>query len=49
MNAFDRHRKNFTAWCEDCDQVFDNKWLAEAHKEQQGHQLKITEFWITSR
>lgn len=23
MNAFDKHSKNFTAWCENCDEVFD--------------------------
>ena len=49
MNAFDRHKKNVTAWCQDCNDVFDEIWAANAHHDQKGHKLKVTEFWITGR
>jgi hypothetical protein len=49
MNAFDKHRKNFTAWCENCDEVFDVIWSANTHSDQMGHKIKVTEFWITGR
>ena len=49
MNAFDKHTRNFTCWCEDCDEVFDNFWVADFHRNQKGHNVKVTEFWITSR
>jgi hypothetical protein len=49
MNAFDRHRKGFTAWCEDCSEVFDVVWVANMHRDQKGHKIKVTEFWITGR
>ena len=49
MNAFDRHRKSFTAWCEDCNEVFDVVWIANMHRDQKGHKIKVTEFWITGR
>ena len=43
------HRKNFTAWCEDCNEVFDVLWTANNHRDQMGHKIKVTEFWITGR
>ena len=49
MNAFDRHQKNFTAWCQDCKDVFDEIWTANAHRDQKGHKINVTEFWITGR
>jgi hypothetical protein len=49
MNAFDKHRKSVTAWCEDCDCVFDTKWHANEHQEEKSHRVKVTEFWITGR
>lgn len=49
MNAFDKHRKSVTAWCEDCDSVFDTKWDADLHQEEKSHKVKVMEFWITSR
>ncbi len=49
MNAFDKHRKSVTAWCEDCDSVFDSKWAADSHQEEKGHNVRITEFLITGR
>ena len=49
MNAFDKHRKNLTAWCEDCNEVFDVLWTANLHRDQMGHKIKVTEFWITGR
>jgi len=49
MNAFDKHKKGFTAWCEDCNEVFDMPWSANMHRDQKGHLIKITEFWITGR
>ena len=49
MNAFDKIRKNFTAQCEDCDEVFDILQLAEMHSSTQNHKIKVTEFWVTGR
>jgi hypothetical protein len=49
MNAFDKHRKSVTAWCEDCNGVFDTRWDANAHHEAKSHRVKVTEFWITGR
>jgi hypothetical protein len=49
MNAFDKHTKNVTAWCEDCDSVFDTRWHANGHQEEKKHRVKITEFWIIGR
>ena len=49
MNAFDRSRKSYTAWCEDCDEVFDKLWVANIHNNNTGHRIKATEFWITGR
>lgn len=49
MNAFDKHRKSCTAWCEDCNEVFDKLWIANIHQDSTGHRIKATEFWITGR
>jgi hypothetical protein len=50
MNAFDKNRKGITAWCEDCDSVFDSKLMADMHKEKSGHHnIRITEFLIIGR
>src|SRR5256885_7931271 len=35
MNAFDRHRKSLTAWCEDCNEVFDILWIANMHRSEE--------------
>jgi transcription elongation factor Elf1 len=49
MNAFDKHSKNYTAWCENCGQVFDSALTANSHKVATEHNLRIVEFWITAR
>lgn len=49
MNAFDKHRKGVTAWCEDCECVFDTRWDADAHRDEKGHNVNVTEFWVTGR
>jgi hypothetical protein len=49
MNAFDKSHKNVTAWCEDCESVFDTRWAADMHQNEKSHRVKVTEFWITSR
>jgi hypothetical protein len=49
MNAFDKQTKSVTAWCEDCNEVFDLLPLAKMHSEQKSHKVKITEFWISGR
>jgi hypothetical protein len=49
MNAFDKHHKNVTAWCEDCEDVFDTRWAADLHQSEKSHRVNVTEFWITSR
>jgi hypothetical protein len=49
MNAFDKHSKNITAWCELCDQVFDALSAADTHKIETTHEVRIIEFWISHR
>jgi hypothetical protein len=49
MNAFDKHRKSYTAWCEECNEVFDKLWIANMHSDETGHRIKATEFWIIGR
>ena len=49
MNAFDKHRKGFTAWCQDCSEVFEQFWTASTHCDQKGHNITVTEFWITGK
>ena len=49
LNAFDISRKSITAWCEDCDLVFDDRWTANSHEENERHTVRISEFWITGK
>ena len=49
MNAFDRHSQNFSAQCEECDEVFDNLPIAKMHRSTTHHKIKVTEFWIIGR
>ncbi len=49
MNAFDRHRKKVTAWCDDCNLVFDEIGTANEHQFEKDHKIKVTEFWVTDR
>jgi hypothetical protein len=49
MNAFDRHSQNFSAQCEECDEVFDNLRIAKMHSSTTHHKIKVTEFWIIGR
>ncbi len=49
MNAFDKSRFSITAWCENCDRVFDSKWEVEAHKQETGHSVHVTEFIVTGK
>jgi hypothetical protein len=49
MNAFDRHRRKVTAWCEDCNHVFDEIGTANEHQAKKDHKIKVTEFWVTGR
>ena len=49
MNAFDRHSKNFTAQCEECNEVFDILPIAKMHSSTTHHKIKVTEFWVIGR
>lgn len=49
MNAFDRSRMSITAWCEDCECVFDSRREVETHRQDKGHRVKVTEFWVTGK
>ena len=49
MNAFDRHSRNFSAQCEECDEVFDILPIAKMHSSTTHHKIKVTEFWIIER
>jgi hypothetical protein len=49
LNAFDVSRKRVTAWCENCNLVFDDRWTANSHGENKSHTVRISEFWITGK
>jgi hypothetical protein len=49
MNAFDRHSRNFSAQCEECEEVFDILPIAKMHSSTTHHKIKVTEFWIIGR
>jgi hypothetical protein len=49
LNAFDVSRKRVTAWCENCNLVFDDRWTANSHGENKRHTVRISEFWITGK
>ncbi|MGE5684098.1 MAG: hypothetical protein ACM3ZS_03025 [Nitrososphaerota archaeon] len=49
MNALDKSKKQCTSWCEECDQVFDNIFDSEIHRNNNNHKVKIIEFWTISR
>ncbi len=50
MNAFDKTRKGFTGWCDDCDEVFDTVWEANFHKINKKHNnIKSVEFWTMGK
>jgi hypothetical protein len=49
LNAFDISKKSITAWCEDCNLVFDDRWTANSHKENERHTIRVSEFWITGK
>lgn len=49
LNAFDISKKSVTAWCEDCNLVFDNRWTANSHKKNEHHSVRVSEFWITGK
>lgn len=43
----DVRKKKFTAWCEECDLVFDDPSLANEHQDKTKHRTKVTEYLIT--
>lgn len=49
MNARDKSRIGLTAWCEECDKVFDNKWDIDLHRGDKKHKIKVIEFWTISK
>ncbi|MDR4512547.1 MAG: hypothetical protein MRJ93_12680 [Nitrososphaeraceae archaeon] len=49
MNALDKNKKKCTAWCEDCEEVFDNIIDSEIHKDFKKHRIKLIEFWTISK
>jgi hypothetical protein len=48
MNCYPKlNRKKFTAWCEECDLVFDNLTAANEHQEKEKHTRIIkTEYLV---
>jgi hypothetical protein len=40
---------SITAWCEECESVFDNRWDVEAHRQETGHKVNVREFVVTGR
>ena len=49
MNAFDRHKKNKLPSVRIVMASLIPYPLATMHRDQKGHKLKITEFWVTGR
>ena len=43
----DIYRRNFAAWCEECNAVFGNSVLAKRHRDTQKHKVNVTEFLVS--
>jgi hypothetical protein len=43
----DIYRRNFAAWCEECNEVFGNSVLAKQHREVKKHRINITEYLVS--
>jgi hypothetical protein len=43
----DIYRRNFAAWCEECNEVFGDSMLAKQHREVKKHRIKITEYLMS--
>jgi hypothetical protein len=48
MNCFPKiNRKKFTAWCEECDLVFEDPIVANEHQEKKKHnRIRKTEYLV---
>jgi hypothetical protein len=48
MNCYPKiNRKKFTAWCEECNKVFDDPTIANEHEEKEKHRrIRKTEYLI---
>ena len=43
----DIYRRNFAAWCEECDAVFGNTVLAKQHRDTKKHKVNVTEYLVS--
>ncbi|HJU35783.1 MAG TPA: hypothetical protein VJ695_11745 [Nitrososphaera sp.] len=43
----DIYRRNFSAWCEECNAVFGNSFLAKQHRDTKKHKIKVSEYLVS--
>ena len=43
----DIYRRNFAAWCEECNAVFGNSVLAKQHRDTKKHKVNVTEYLVS--
>lgn len=43
----DIYRRNFAAWCEECNAVFGNSVLAKQHCDTEKHKVNVTEYLVS--
>jgi hypothetical protein len=43
----DIYRRNFAAWCEECDAVFGDLVLAKQHHNTKKHKVNVTEYLVS--
>jgi hypothetical protein len=45
----DVNRIKFSAWCDNCNLVFDNKEIATEHENNTKHKISRTEYVVTEK
>jgi hypothetical protein len=43
----DVYKRNFAAWCEECNAVFGNSILAKQHRDTKKHKINVTEYLVS--
>ncbi|HYY39939.1 MAG TPA: hypothetical protein VE692_01685 [Nitrososphaera sp.] len=43
----DIYRRNFAAWCEECNAVLGNSVLAKQHRDTKKHKVNVTEYLVS--
>ena len=45
----DINKKKFTAWCEECDSIFEDPTVANEHQEKEKHRIRKSEYLVTEQ